>query len=280
MKYFLLFSQKIIIAIICVLIAVFVFVLTFNAIFTKENIIKNINGNYISMQKIKLNNDLQSVCYANGVTYEPFKDFITDDIILKNNYEYINSVFDYINNKAAVIVNPTSTAVQYEIALKIKLNEYAKSFKKEEYSINENSINGFASLAKMNFSNSVVPILGFEPFINYIKKYNILFKTIPIYLFFGLMECFLFLFLFNKGKKYLSFVNILHSISSAGLILSIINGLALFTVITKNTALNSSYLKILAVGFFRNSLISGLILLFVSQILLVLLLKKKKGYKL
>lgn len=276
MKYFLFFLQKIISCVACILISVLVFILAFNILFTKENIIKNFNDDYIRQQKTKLNNDLQSVCYANGVSFDVFKDFITDDIIKKNDEEYINSIFQFINGKVSSIIPFTNTANEYELGVKKRLKDYAEGLGKDEYTVNQNSIDSFANLAKTNFSHSAVPIIGFETFATYLKKYNSILKAIPLYLALGIVVSFLILLLFNKGKKHLSFVNILYSISAAGLILSIINGLALWIVVTKNTALNYSYLKIIAGSYTRYTLIVGILLLILSQIFLVLLFNKKK----
>ncbi len=278
MKYIKFSLQKIICAIICVLLTVLVLILNFNVVFIKKNLIKNINADYISMQKTKLNSDLQSVCYANGVKYELFNDLITDDIIIKNNKEYLNSVFDYIEGKVPNIIEFTNTANKFEISIKeILMEYYSLEFGKEEYTINENSINNFANLEKANFSHSVVPILGFGTFVNYLKKYSLAIKVLPYYLVLGILLFFLLLILFNKRKKVKSFINILYATSAAGLILSIFNSLALWTIVTKNTALNSSYLKIIALSYTKVSLIVGILLLLFSQILLIISFKRNKN---
>jgi len=278
LKYIKFSLQKIICAIICVLLTVLVLILNFNVVFIKKNLIKNINADYISMQKTKLNSDLQSVCYANGVKYELFNDLITDDIIIKNNKEYLNSVFDYIEGKVPNIIEFTNTANKFEISIKeILMEYYSLEFGKEEYTINENSINNFANLEKANFSHSVVPILGFGTFVNYLKKYSLAIKVLPYYLVLGILLFFLLLILFNKRKKVKSFINILYATSAAGLILSIFNSLALWTIVTKNTALNSSYLKIIALSYTKVSLIVGILLLLFSQILLIISFKRNKN---
>lgn len=262
----------------CVLLFVFVISSFFNYYITKEVFIKNIDNNsYINMQKEKLTKDLESVCLANGVNFDVFKGFIKDDNIKKNDEEYIENVFSYINGGLSKIPAYTQTAIQFEKDIIKTLVTYSEDLEKD-YIINQNSIISFASLEKSNFAHSAVPILGFERIVIYLKKYNNIINIAPIYLAVGVLASLLILLLFNKRRKYYSIAHIFYSFSASGILLSIMNGFLLWVIINKNTALNSSYLKNIFLIFTKNSLIVGIMMFVLSQLALILIFyfKSKK----
>lgn len=272
MKYFLSLIQLIICSLICVIIAGLTLFYSFRVTFTREIVISHlINDKNISELKDKIQGDLVSVSNANGLDPSLFDNYATNEMVLNNNKDYINGVFDTIFNPNLKFPDSTKAAVDFENGIKKVLYDYGKKVDPDKYIITDKGVDSFAGLEKKTFLSSAVPMIGFETLVGYIQKlyqssfYIYYYGTLSILILFGVL-----LFI-SKGKKLLSFTFMLYSFCSAGIISFFVSKLALWFLASNNTILNSTYLIEVAKGFLNKDAFLGSIFIISSQVLLITL---------
>lgn len=270
MKYFLSLIQLIICSLISVLIAGLILFFSFRVTFTREIVINHlINDKNIAVLKDKIQGDLVSVSNANGLDPSIFDGFVTNEMVLNNNKDYINATFDTIFKPSFVLPTTTTASENFEMAVKQVLYDYGKKADPDKYIITDKGVAAFATLEKTTFFKSAVPIIGFETLAGYMQKIYKFSFYIYCYSIIGILLLFGLLLLFNKGRRHLSFAFLLYSFCSAGILTFFISKLALWFVHSNNTILNSSYLIEVAKGFFNKGAFLGGISIFLSQLLLI-----------
>jgi hypothetical protein len=279
MKYFLSLIQFIICGLISVLIVGLILFYSFRVSFTRENVIRHlINDKNISALKDKIQSDLISVSNANGLEPAIFDGFVTNEMVINNNRDYINGVLDFIYNPSLGLPTTTKAAEDFENGIKQILYDYGKKTDPDKYIITDKGVAAFATLEKLTFFKSAVPIIGFETLSGYMQKmYRFSFRiysyaTLSIIILFG------FLLLLGKNKWHLSFAFLLYSFCSAGILTFFISKLANWFIASNNTILNSSYLAEVIRGFFSKGSFFGAVFIIGSQIFLIAFFLIKKRF--
>lgn len=269
MKYFIATLQFILCCILSLCLTGFIVLAVFSAAATKDITIKYMkNETYINSQKAKLQSDLETVSLANGIDPVIFSGFINDQMVINNNEDYINSVFDVINGNSDVVITKKDAADEYENGLKNILNEYKKKVDPDEYKITDKGVNEFTGFQKTTFSMSAIPVEGFNTFAVYIRKI-LDFKCILLAVS-GIGA--LILLLFNNKKIYKSIANILYFISASGVLTGALSGSVLWVITSKSTVLSSSYLKSVVQSYCTSALITGIAIFLAAQIALLTLM--------
>ena len=275
MKYLLSLIQILLCCFLSICLTAFIMIAVSSVVFTKDNMIKYMKNNkYLISQKTKLQSDLQSVSLANNLNYTIFNGYITDKIIISNNEDYINNIFNTIGGLKNKTIY-SNAADEYAKGIKNILISFKAKTDPKIYNMPEAGIDAFVNLQRTTFIKSAAPVTGFETFAVYLNK---LYKLTYFFLAATLIGAFLLLLL-NMKRQIISVSYILYFVCASGILTSAISGFILWIITTKNTILNSSYLKEIADILFKNALILGIIVFIVTQVILILILSKNKQKK-
>lgn len=229
------------------------------------------NEHLINVQKDKIQQDLATVISANNIDPFLFEGIVSDEIVIKNNEQYIQGFYDYILSRSDAFPFTTQAADEFESRIKQILLSYGDKIDPDRYVITETGINSFAALEKSSFYYSAVPILGFETAANYIRKLFAMERIILAAAILCLLFSFTFMLFLGKSKKLVSSSFILYSVCASGILLSLISGYGIWIISSKNSILSTSYLKDIGLLYFNRSIAVGILMFLISQILLFVL---------
>ena len=281
MKYIFVLLKILLSYISCVLLTCLTLLLAFHFTITESNFNKYLSQQkYIEPQKTKIQNDLNSVLDANNIEASLFENYITDEMIINNDRQYISGIFKYINSEADLPVT-TNAADEFENGIKKILQDYGNGFDPDHYIITQAGIDSFASLQKTMFIYSSSPIVGFETIAKYLRKLYLYKTLIIIVTIASIFMSFVLTLLIDKKKVKNSVAFILYSICASGILVSAFSGIGLWIVTKKDSILSTTYLKDVSLIFLKSSLYTGIAVFVVSQIILLLVffVKTKKSDK-